>query len=157
MLVCADLGLRYQALSALLDEIEACEAHMKTLIAEVDDVTANRGYAMSQSPVEADEVRRGFVSAGQDGSVTLRVDVGRIEAIDVLPWHGKVKIARERYLDHANAWLKWSDELIRLDFDGTTSAEINATFQLAGRALRDAMPPLIGSGPRRRVDAIFAD
>ena len=73
-----------------------------------------------------------------------------------LPWHRQVERARDRHLDHIEAWLA---RLRRVARDPSTLSEpiadITATRSVSEQAFRAALPPVALSGLDDRVAALF--
>jgi hypothetical protein len=152
--VAAEAVLRDRELGAVIDHVEDAEEGMADADRQFDaiaDAATRNGSGWS------DLERERFADAAEDAAVDLLVSVERLEDETVLPWHRAVDRARDRYLEHAEAWLdvyeSWADDE---DEPAEASVRINATWELAEDAFEDATVPLLGRGDADRIDRIFA-
>lgn len=92
-----------------------------------------------------------------DATMSLTDAAARVNEVGVaLPWHGDVVRARDRYLEHTDAWIA---RLQRLTSDPSAlpepAPEIAATRSASEHAFRDALPPAALYELDDRVEALF--
>ena len=141
--------------------IGAYEARMGTLegrIAEVfdqldvDDLEGTTADA--QSEAAAAELARIAV----DGADSIGAAGREIAAVNILPWHTKIKAAQEAYLLHNYAWQAYmqsaAEDPVALTVDQPL---VNQTFQDAQEPLEDAISIVGLLDVEARVANIFID
>jgi hypothetical protein len=153
LLTVGDWVRRDYELNELLDEVVRAERVQVEANDDLDRIAERAGPGTwSDADVRAFEDRAAVAAAD------LLVVVERVEDVTILPWHRELDRARDRYLEHAELWLGlYEDHADGREVGGSTSARINATFELAEDELRGAAVWLLGGNERDRIDRLFAE
>ncbi len=148
--VSAGVWLNHRAFSHLLDSIEASEQVLVDYNESVSRISRSAPAFLTDDARAG--LRRSLTSASDDALVNVLIDQRRVRDLRIWPWDRDTLQARERYLDHLEAWEKKMRDVSKGVYD-TGSPEIEATFELTNDALTDAVP-LIEGDYEERVAAI---
>jgi len=166
VLVVLDQLARAWEFDRALDAVERSEKAMVDFQADVRSVTGRYDpscdeYLSSDCQQTASEMRAELSRAAVRASTAVQVSDDALERVGVLPWHGAIGDAKASYLDHSKVWRQYFDAVTRdpaKAFTSESSAEIAATFEIAGGRFDDAVPiwgALFSEG--RRVDSVWAE
>ena len=154
LLICGSIGdwvWRTDEMSTLLDRIETSEASM---------LVPNRELGITLfSCRDPDSTDCNPAKAAHIAGLalpTFELTGRRVAEVKVSRFHGAIAAARDRYVDHSEAWQAF---LGAVADDPEAAAgvpnHIFSTFHIAGAAARAAVPPLARHDERARVDRIF--
>jgi hypothetical protein len=147
-----DTVLRDEELDDVLDLIEESEDIQTAANERLDEIADEIDTAEGSGPA-----RRRYADRSFEAAADLLVVIEELEDETVLPWHRSVDRARDRYLEHAGAWLdRYEASAAERDEPADTSVRIVATWELAEDALHGATSPYLGRGDNDRIDRIFA-
>lgn len=115
-------------------------------------------------PARREQAFQEASAAVSDAASTAMADVrtagAEIEQVTLMPWHRSLGEARDAYLDHNEAWVKYlravATDAGKLG-DNVLGDDIAATFRIAERRAEDALPILPIRDARQRVEETFAD
>jgi len=158
-LVLADWWQANREMDHLLDAVFASELALGTGAANVTR-SINTGFSDAYQSQSQRQAAFGEVATKCGVAAADAQDAGaQASEVFLLPWHRSLGKAQDAYLAHNAAWEhKFSacaDDAQRYG-DGSTSAQISATFRTAHRAFTNALPPGDESD-RSRIEAIFKD
>lgn len=152
-----DWYMRMQEMDRLLDAVERSERAME---ASQDGFRAILEEA-PERPTNAQrrQVREGYAEVAAGAAADVIDTQDRVASVSILPWHRKLSAAQNRYLDHSESWADYYKDLARdVDEFRGQRPEITATFRIAVRALRNAVPnPHPWGKFKRRINAIAAE
>lgn len=147
--VAADWYLRTRELESLLDAAVASESALE----EANDELSEAVERMGQDDYWSDRERADLESLAAANLVDVLDSTDQVASVSILPWHRKQSAAKSAYLAHAHAW----EDFWRDASDGEWwghGPEISATFRIAHRRVRAAMPWGFDDD---RIERIFAD
>lgn len=157
MLAAADLYVRNVEVRQLVTAAEAAAD-------AIGQWETSRHQIMSDLPGEfyvtreqRQDAERRLQREAADATTSLTDAVARLRDVGVtVPWHGDIVRARDRYLDHANAWIARLQLLTRDPSALQEPAPRIATTRSASEdAFRAALPLVALQGLDDRVEALF--
>lgn len=153
----ADWFLRSAEFRGLVTAAEEAADAIDEWEAGRDRITADLPGAFYLTPQQRQDTDRQLRREAADATMSLADAATRVREVRVaLPWHRDVEQARNRYLDHIDAW---TVRLRRAARDPSMLQEpapdIAATRSTSERAFRDALPPVALHGLDGRVEALF--
>lgn len=153
-----DIVLRQAEMEQLVTRVEASEAEMVEVQAEIEAITDD--YESLPDPDDADraELVGRLADAAAYGQEAIAEAGAVVASDDYLPWHASIIRAQRDYLAHNQAWQDYLEAAAIDPGELTlTQDDINSTFLDAETSMRAALPPLATSELRQRVDLIFAE
>jgi hypothetical protein len=170
----ADQYRRQQEMRSMLELIEESESTMHEWMANMEPVYAEAERACSTSQeacdaLGADELYWERVrNAAREAARSLETIAGQFSAskgLRIMAWHGDVIRARDSYLDHNAAWVRYLEAVGRntdeLFTDTVNNDDIEPTFAAACRSLRrvgeSSMYPKLSSSNKARVETICVE
>ncbi|WP_426561372.1 hypothetical protein ACPPVT_14400 [Angustibacter sp. McL0619] len=158
ILVAADDLLSNREMDHLLDAVQASEAPMRSANTDID-VAAGR-----LTPTADAQTRNEALNVVSARCGTAATDVqaagALVESVGVLPWHRKIRTAKAAYLAHNRVWrdafAACADDAPQLAKPSRT-AQIAATWRVAQRSFRAALPAVALGQSDRRVQEIFGE
>jgi hypothetical protein len=156
LLAAAEWYQRNREMAALLDATEASEAAMldfQTDSKRLAELAPRTSTDQFQDPAA---VRAQVQAAAGDAAAQVITTGDDVRDLFILPWHRSLTKAQERYLAHSDAWQDYL-EGVAGNFDVLLERhpQISGTFLSAGKAYRDAVPPLPLHDAPARVEDIF--
>ncbi len=142
--------LNHRAFGQFLDSIEASEQVLVGYNEAISRVSEHVPEFLTED--RRADLRRSLTTASDEALVRVLVNERQLRDLRIWPWDRDALRARERYLDHLEAWEKTLRDVSKGEY-GSGSPEIAATFELANNALADAVP-LIENDYGERVAAI---
>ncbi len=154
----ADWGSRNYALNSLLAAVEQSEAEMVATNEGVARISGEFSPAEAADPQQRQQVRADleqFAAASRSRLAAAGADLPRVW---VLPWQEDVIAARDAYMAHHAAWLRYLAEA------GDDAAvlfgeypDIPRTWDTAEKRIRAAVPVPAWPGTDERLDDLFND
>lgn len=145
----------------LVTAIEASEATMGVVQERVAVVLKELDAADLQgAPTDAQtkEAVAELAGIAVDGADSIGAAGRAIAAINVLPWHTKIKSAKEAYLLHNYAWQAYMQSAIEDPVAFTVDQPlVNQSFMDSQKPLEDAIPNLSFFNLEPRVENIFLE
>ncbi|HSK91930.1 MAG TPA: hypothetical protein VK875_11530 [Euzebyales bacterium] len=122
-----------------------------------DRIVSELPGAFYITPEQQRETDRELQREAAAAAMAVTDAAARVQEVSVsLAWHDDVVRARDRYLDHADAWIARLRQVAR---DPATLSEpapgIAETRSASERAFRAAVPPVALYGLSDRVEALF--
>jgi hypothetical protein len=151
ILAAGDWVSRNAEMARLLDAIEASEAQMVQAQDEIAGLIAEHG----QDPAGGELIGK-LTDATSRGRDAIAAAGSRVEAVEVLGWHGSIEEAKQAYLAHNQAWQDYLDRASTNPGELVTPQPlVDSSFAAAEPLLRAAVP-----GPdlwqfTERIDIIY--
>ena len=170
----ADQSRHVKETKLLLELVETSENAMIQWQKDVDEISKEVESICTNSQedcqilVEDPEFVEGIKNLNRElkNSLVIVAEQFRGErGLNILFWHKDITLARDRYLDHNAAWVRWMDAASR-DLDALSASsihddDIEPTFIIACASLRriksSSMYPNISSNNSKRIEAICAE
>ena len=158
-LIAADWYLANREMNNVLTAMEASEAALVAaddgLDAAVEASVANDDGRLD--PPEERALERLVPEAARQALPAVVEAAADVEDVMIFPWHTTLDRARDRYLDHSDAW---EARLTRVAGDyrqlAAPSTDIATTFARSARTTEQALRPLPLFDATQRIDAIYA-
>ena len=145
----------------LVSAIEASEASMGTVqgrIAEVFDQLDVDDLEGTTADAQSEAATAELARIAVDGADSIGAAGRKIAAVNILPWHTKIKAAQEAYLLHNYAWQAYmqsaAEDPVALTVDQPL---VNQSFEDAQEPLESVVPVVALFDLEARVANIFID
>lgn len=167
----ADQFRRVQETKLLLDLVETSENAMLQWQKDMDTVAQEAENICNSSPedcrmlTEDPEFLEGIANLSRELENSLVIIAGQFSGergLNIMFWHKDITLARDRYLDHNAAWVRWMDAASR-DIDALSEGsvhddDIEPTFIVACANLHriqySSMYPNISDNNKKRIEDI---
>lgn len=154
----ADWLARNWEMDNLLNAVAKSEYNLKGFNNATSRLITDFNEAHTNAPASQADYQDLLASVQQEATSDAAQELDlrdQVRAVFVLPWHRSVARAKQSYLNHSGAWLKYLNAASK-DGSARFGPEISGTWLIAIRDFHDAVPvaPILSNG--KRVDSIFA-
>jgi hypothetical protein len=170
----ADQYRRQQETQTLLELVEESEALMYEWMEGMEEVYGQAESFCGQSEQACAEfwqdasVQQGVKDAAREAAVSLERIADEFRGsrgLRIWAWHKDVTLARNSYLEHNAAWVRWLEAISRnvaeLSGDTVNDDDITPTFTTACRDFRrigeSSMYPNLSKKNKERIEKICAE
>ena len=155
--IVGDWAARNYEMRTLVTRIEASEATMGDLQANVEEILARyqgQGELTDENRAALDAE---LAAAAAEGRDAIGAAGDGVAGVRWLAWHRDVSQAQEAYLAHNRAWRNYLDQAAKdpAEFAAPQDA-VNQTFEAAEAPIRAALPVPALFDLLSRIDSVFA-